>query len=128
MEDFEKYLKFRGKYTEDGFWSKITKVARKAGTKVVYAAMLLYYVMLDENIPRKEKMIVIGALGYFIFPLDAIPDFIPMGFTDDLVALMYALKMVYDSITPEIEAKAKAKVYDMFGEVSEEDFQLFEKS
>lgn len=46
----------------------------------------------DENTPGKHKMIIIGALGYFILPVDLIPDFIPVaGFTDDAAALIACL-------------------------------------
>ena len=73
-------------------------------------ALLLFYVLQSPDVPIAKKTIIIGALGYLILPFDFIPDFIPaLGFTDDAAALAAALKTIKSSITPEIEAKAKAK-------------------
>jgi uncharacterized membrane protein YkvA (DUF1232 family) len=44
---------------------------------------------------------LIGALAYFVLPLDAIPDVMPMlGFTDDAVVLATAIKLVANHMTP----------------------------
>ena len=62
--------KYQGNYSESGFWNKVKKVALKAGAKVIYVALILYYELADPNVSPKEKAIIIGALGYFILPLD----------------------------------------------------------
>ena len=105
-------------YSEVGLLDKISKTFKKAGLKVIYYALLLYYVLMDEDTPRQQKMIIIGALGYFILPVDLIPDFIPVvGFTDDLAALVACLKTVSDNVTSEIKANAINKLYNWFGSV-----------
>ena len=58
--------KYQGNYSESGFWNKVKKVALKAGAKVIYVALILYYELADPNVSPKEKAIIIGALGYFI--------------------------------------------------------------
>lgn len=126
IENEEDFLDYRNKYTEEDFWDKVRRVAVKAGTKVVYSSLLLYYTLVDNKVKPTDKLIILGALGYFIFPIDLIPDFIPfLGYTDDLAALIYALKKIYDCVTLEIEEKAKAKTRDLFGDVNEADFDLF---
>ena len=66
---------------------------------------------------KKDKAIIIGALGYMISPLDAIPDAIPIaGLTDDLAVLLYVLKKVWSDIDPEIQAKAKKRLSKWFDE------------
>lgn len=108
--------KFGSHYNEPDFWKKLRSLAGKAGRKVAYNALLLYYVLTSQDVPVRYKGIIIGALGYLILPIDFIPDFIPVaGFTDDLAALLTAVKMVADSVAPEIEQKAKEKVEEMFG-------------
>ena len=67
--------KYRKHYNDDDFWDKIMNVAKKAGAKVVYCALLLYYVLKSSSVPTEDKLIIIGALGYFILPLDLIADF-----------------------------------------------------
>ena len=115
-ENNEKY------YSEEGLMDKLKKFAKKAGIKTVYAALLLYYVLLSKDVPVKEKGLIIGALGYLILPVDLIPDFIPVaGFTDDLAALAYAIHAVRSYVSPEIEVQAKAKLKDWFDSFTEDD-------
>ncbi len=103
-------------YSESGLWDKIAKVAMKAGTKVIYAALLLYYVLKDENTPKQHKTIIVGALGYFILPLDLIPDITPLvGFTDDAAALIACVKAVWECVTPNIKRQAIEKMCQWFG-------------
>ena len=86
------------------------------GSKLVYYALLLYYVMMAPGTPYDAKMQIVGALAYLIVPTDLIPDFIPVaGFTDDLAAVAFAVNHVISIITPEVKAKAREKVCDIFG-------------
>ena len=59
-------------YTEPALWEKIKKFGATAGVNVVYAVLLLFYSLMNPKVPVKAKSIVVGALGYFIFPLDII--------------------------------------------------------
>ncbi len=126
MEDFNDRLpviieKSQSKYSEEGFRSKLGKVARKAGLKVVYTALLLYYALNSQQISTKDKSIIYGALGYFIFPLDFIHDLIPFaGYTDDFAALAWALSKVIRNITPEVKEKARSKVATWFPSAASE--------
>ena len=66
--------------------------------------------------PAWAKAIIIGALAYFIMPLDAIPDAIPVaGYSDDLGALSAALAMVAMYITEDVKAQARSKMEEWFG-------------
>lgn len=95
-------------YDDDGFWKKVKHVAAQVGRKVLYPALQLYYVLQSKDVPVKAKTLIIGALGYLILPTDLVPDFIPaLGFTDDLTALMVALRSVNKHLTPEIKQQAR---------------------
>jgi uncharacterized membrane protein YkvA (DUF1232 family) len=112
-KDIEKY---QDNYSQEGFWDKLRKMAKKAGRKVVYNALLLYYVLADKNTPTKYKAIIVGALGYFILPIDLIPDLLPgVGFADDLAAIMAVVMTVQECITPEIKQKAEEKSREFLG-------------
>ena len=112
--DFEAYRQY---FNDSDLWQKIANVARKAGIKVVYAALVLYYLARDGQIPIKEKLKIYGALGYFILPIDMIPDsLLVLGFTDDFAALAYALYSASKYVTPDIEARAEAKLREWFGD------------
>jgi Uncharacterized conserved protein len=126
FDQFPQVLKKYGScYSENSLLDKIKRVAKSAGVKIIYAVMILYCMLIDDKVPMKEKAIILGALGYFILPIDLIPDFIPGGYTDDLTALIYAIKMIASNITPEIREKAKNKVVEIFGQVSDDQFELF---
>lgn len=110
MENSEKY------YSEEKFWQKLKKFAVKAGHTAVYTALLLYYTLQKPEVPKKAKMTIIGALGYFILPFDLIPDVaVGVGYTDDLGALTVALLQVAIYIDDDVKAKAKGKLADWFG-------------
>jgi len=101
---------------------KMGKKAVKAGKKLVYAGLLLYYTLQKDNVPLKARAVIVGALGYFIMPIDVIPDFLPIiGYTDDLGALMMALATVYMYIDNEVKSKARSQLESWFGPVNESD-------
>lgn len=112
LEDLESK---KEEYSEESFWDKVVNFAKEAGCSTVYAALILYYTLDDGNIPTQTKMIIYGALGYFISPLDFIPDITPfVGYTDDFGALALALFAVSTYITDDIKKKAKAKLKGWF--------------
>lgn len=117
-EELEKEMERASKhYSEEKFWDKLTKFAKKAGSSVVYAVLLLYFTLQKPEVPAKTKAIIIGALGYFILPIDLIPDVAAgIGFTDDLGALGVALLQVAMYIDEDVKNKAKEKLKDWFGE------------
>lgn len=113
MNELTKYEKH---YSDESLADKIAKVAKQAGIKVIYAALLLYYVLKNPLTPKGDRNKILGALGYFILPFDLIPDWIPVaGFADDLAALTWALYAVSKNVTPKVKAQAKAKLRDWFG-------------
>jgi uncharacterized membrane protein YkvA (DUF1232 family) len=119
---------YKNYYSENKLFSKLKKYAKKAGTKVVYAILILFYAMKKPEISMKEKLIVIGALGYFIAPIDSIPDFIPVaGFTDDFGALMFALIKIARHVDDEVKEKAKNKLDSWFKNINEEDLIVVER-
>src|SRR5665811_215757 len=96
MENYGKYAKF---YSNESFWMKLKGFAGKAGISVVYMALLLYYMLIDEAVDIKSKLTIVAGLGYFIFPFDLIPDVLPViGFTDDLSVLTITLSIVRGNV------------------------------
>lgn len=109
------FMNYGGKFSKRDFAEKIGRIAKRAGAKLVYAALILYYTLQSDKVSKKDKAIIIGALGYMISPLDAIPDAIPIaGLTDDLAVLLYVLKKVWTDIDPEIQEKAKKRLSKWF--------------
>ena len=111
------FMQYSGKFTNSDFVEKISKIAKRAGSKLVYAALILYYTLQSDKISVKDKAIMIGALGYLVSPLDVIPDAIPIaGLGDDLAVLIYVLNKVWGNVSEDIKAKAKDKLSKWFDE------------
>lgn len=107
--------KYERHYSERGLSDKLSRVARRAGIKVVYLVLLLFYAVRSDKISAKDRTIIFGALGYFILPLDFLPDLIPLlGYTDDLSALAIALGRVAMNIDDDVKARAREKLAQWF--------------
>lgn len=116
----EDIVKYQGSYSENKFWKKLAKAAKWAGEKLVYAALILFYVLKSGTTSKADRAKILGALGYFILPMDLIPDWIPIaGYTDDLAALTWAVYAVAKNITPEVRRSAREKLSEWFGEYDE---------
>lgn len=104
-------------YSEESFWQKVKKYALALGKEFVEKALWLYYAGLKESTPVWAKAVIVATLGYFIWPMDAIPDFTPVvGFADDLGALSTAVITLAAYIDDEVREKTAAKLRDWFGE------------
>ena len=123
------FMKYSNKFTQKDFVEKISRIAKRAGSKLVYAALILYYTLQSDKVSKADKAIIIGALGYMISPLDVIPDAIPIaGLTDDLAVLLYVLKKVWTGIDPEIIEKARERLSKWFDEEEIDEIQhLFDE-
>ena len=105
----------KDEYSETGFWKKVLDFSSKAGKSLIKKVLLLFYVLKDDDTPPWAKTVIYGALGYFILPLDGIPDFIPyIGFSDDLTAIVTALTLVSSHIKKEHKQKADEKLNNWF--------------
>lgn len=103
-------------YSDESFWDKVSRFAKKAGREVVEKALWLHYAAQHKDTPVWAKTTIYGALAYFILPTDAIPDFLPgVGFTDDLGALVAAVTTVAIYITPEVKERATNQILTWFG-------------
>jgi len=101
-------------YSDKGFWKKLKGVTKLAGREVLEKALWLYCALQRNDMSATAKATVIGALGYFIFPFDVIPDiFVPLGYTDDLGLLIAAVKTVSEYIGPEEKRQANEKLDDL---------------
>ncbi|SRR5690554_4026537 len=103
-------------FTPARFWKKLGPNARHIGREALEKALYLYYAVQNPATPKWARRVIYGALGYFILPLDAIPDLAPLiGYTDDISVMAAALATVSFYITPEVKAQAHNKLSDWFG-------------
>lgn len=100
-------------YSDNAFWEKVRNYAIDASQELLEKALILYYCLIDPDTATWAKAIIVSALGYYILPLDGIPDFLGIiGYVDDLGFILSALAAVAAYIKPEHEATAQAKVRD----------------
>ena len=115
MVELPDFMSYANKFSQSEFVEKIARIAKRAGAKLVYAALILYYTLQSDKVSNADKAVIIGALGYMISPLDVIPDAIPIaGLTDDLAVLLYVLKKVWSGIDPEVLEKSKERLAKWF--------------
>ncbi len=104
-------------YSEESLWSKLGGFAKSAGREVVEKVLFLYEALKDSDTPAWARGVIIAALGYFISPVDAIPDIVPFaGFADDLGALAVAAGTVATHIKDIHIENARATLKRWFGD------------
>lgn len=109
--------KYEQHYSDASFLEKATKYGKLIGINALYKAVQLWFVMQKPDVPAGTKAVIMGALGYLIAPLDFLPDLLPvLGYTDDLVAITFALIKVQGYIDEEVERKSKKLLAKIFGE------------
>lgn len=113
MSDVRGYEK---EFSDSSFWDKVVKYAKTAGKEVIEKALWLYYAAQNPQTPLWAKTTIYSALGYFILPVDAIPDIIPAaGYSDDLGVIAVAIATVSAYITDEVKSQAKKRLNEWFG-------------
>ena len=106
---------YENSYSEGSFWEKVKNSGKKIGIKPLYIALLLYYSLSKASL--MNKALIIGSLGYFISPIDLIPDYIPfLGLSDDVAFLMFTYYKINSIIDDEIRDNAKKKIKSIFGD------------
>ena len=111
------FMSYSDKFSPQGFVDKISKIAKRAGSKLVFAALVLFYTLQSKNVPVKDKAMIIGALGYLISPLDVLPDAIPIvGLSDDLSVLLFVVSKVWGDVPEDVKTKAQEKLSEWFDE------------
>jgi uncharacterized membrane protein YkvA (DUF1232 family) len=106
---------FSNEYSDEEFWNKVKKYAKVVGENVLEPALKMYYSATDADTPAWAKTTIYGALGYFISPIDAIPDITPViGYTDDFGVLFAAVSVTAAYIKEEHIKKAKTTLAQWF--------------
>ena len=109
--------KYEQHYNDSSFLDKVTKYGKLIGITALYKAVQLWFVLQKPDVPAGTKAVIMGALGYLIAPLDFLPDLLPvLGYTDDMVAITFALIKIQGYIDEEVERKSKKLLTKIFGE------------
>ncbi|RKI98081.1 DUF1232 domain-containing protein [Butyricicoccus sp. 1XD8-22] len=119
-EQFELQQVVEGKekhYTQNGFLNKLQQSGLKLGFKALHGATTLYCALKSPDLPKQQKLLIVGVLGYFILPTDLLADFLPMvGLADDIAIIMKAISVIYSSITDEMKEEGHQLLEKVFGD------------
>lgn len=128
MEEKALEGKYQKSFSEKTFSEKIVYLIKSIGGTAVYPNMLLIHAFKTKSVSFKQKLAVIGAFAYFIFPIDLIPDFLlGFGYADDLVALTAALTALLSCFTDEVQASAQAGLRRILGDYDDRAIEAIAK-
>lgn len=109
----DKYSEYESNYSDSNFKVKIASTASKLGKKLTSDFLFVYCLLTDKDSPinkSTKKALLIGVLGYFILPIDIIPDYIPgAGLVDDAAALAALIASLEKTLDADIIKKYKSK-------------------
>jgi len=113
-EDFEPARKLA--QDREGLRKRFKAKFKRIAARLPFAEDLLaaYYCAFDRETPRHVQLSLLGALAYFVLPLDFMPDLLPvLGFTDDAAVIAAAIAAVAGSITIEHRERAKKAMAEL---------------
>ena len=100
------------------FYAKPTNIFYLILSKLVYWILVIYYALQSPTLSTKDRAKIVAALAYLIFPMDLIPDAIPIvGILDD-AALLFALFRLFVTIDDTVRTQARKKTRRWFEEQS----------
>ena len=92
-------------YSNSKMKNKLAKIFKRISEKAFREVLTLMVMLKSDKVPAFAKISIMCVLGYLICPLDAIPDFLPVGLLDDFAAITILLTEMSIYKTPEIEEK-----------------------
>ena len=114
LANLKKYEKY---FSESKLWKKLEKYGRNIGATILYPVFLLFNLLKSGDISLGKKAKLIGTLGYFILPIDVIPDAIAgIGYSDDAAVLFATLTAYVSYLTIEIQQLSKNQLTNLIGE------------
>ncbi len=74
-------------------------------------ARLIWGLARDPRVPLNQKVVLGGIAAYLAFPIDIIPDFIPViGQLDDLAVLIFGLDWFIRNAPPDVVAEHMSRI------------------
>lgn len=122
ISNIKEILKYESEYSDHGLLKKLFSLIVKISRNSLIKVLTLYYTLKDEDTPKWARRVIYGALGYFIVPIDAIPDLTPViGYSDDLLIISSAIVIVVAHIKDKHKENAMSKINSF---IQKEDFPM----
>ena len=97
-------------------FKKISILAKKLGKEAIRKVLTLYYIMIDPNTEIKDKLSILGTMTYLISPIDAVPDTLLGGYTDDIILVTTLLGLLNKLNTNTIKQEVEETIAKWFEE------------
>ena len=111
--DVSALKKYAENYDEKKMWSKIKDFFFEAGINLVIKVVQLWYVLQKPEVPVHIKVAIMGAIAYFVMPVDFVLDVLPGGYHDDLLAVTLTLLAAEEYMDDEVRRKAREIVMEI---------------
>ena len=111
--DVSALKKYAENYDEKKMWSKIKDFFFEAGINLVIKVVQLWYVLQKPEVPVHIKVAIMGAIAYFVMPVDFVLDVLPGGYHDDLLTVTLTLLAAEEYVDDEVRRKAREKVMEI---------------
>lgn len=95
---------------EDRLGHSLLRLLGRMARSIPFAedALAAWCCARDPATPARVRFILISAVAYFVLPIDAIPDIVPLlGFSDDAAVIAAAIASVAGEITPAHRERAR---------------------
>lgn len=103
------------RFDERGFLAKLKRFAYRLGRPAVGRLYALFFMMKSPDTPMRAKLLIAGALAYFLSPVDSIPDLLmPFGFSDDLTVLALVYEQMRQYLNEDIRSRAAEAAEKLF--------------
>jgi len=104
---------YQGYFSADSLVEKINSLSGGSCCELIRKVLTLYVLLISDEVSAAVKVLIIAALGYFICPIDAIPDLLPVvGYSDDLGVLATLLIQLESLVTNEVENEVQLMMPD----------------
>jgi uncharacterized membrane protein YkvA (DUF1232 family) len=102
-------------FSEESLRDKLARFGRAAGREVVEKVLWLWFASRRPDVPAWARTTIYGALAYFVLPIDAIPDLLPLaGYSDDLGVLAWALLTISRYVDADVKRRTAAVLSRLF--------------
>jgi len=102
MYEYEQY------FSVDGLMDKVSQLTGDACCELIEKVLTLYVLLIQGDVATATKVFIISALGYFICPIDAVPDVLPIvGYSDDLAIVAALLSQLDDLVNANVKKEVK---------------------
>ena len=90
-------------------WEPLKRWARQLENE----GMTLWFCCRHPDMPWLPKIFALLVVGYFLSPIDLIPDFIPvLGYLDDLLLVPIGIYLTLKLVPPHVIQKSRAQAHD----------------